>query len=93
MPPRTTMERTNTVSKKVKLSGDMNAYLPAKKTPAMPAQEAPKAKARIFIRTTFIPMAEAAISSSLMAIQARPVRELLIRVMITIAKMARDRIK
>ncbi len=60
---------------KEKDSGLTKVRLPAKSTPIAPAKEAPRANAVSFMRTMGMPMATAAVSSSRMAVQARPMRE------------------
>ena len=62
-------------SRKVKDSGLMKTCLALKTTPMAPANEAPQAKARSFIRTRGTPMLIAASSSSRIASQARPMWE------------------
>ena len=59
----------------MKLAGLTNVVLAAKTTPIMPAQVAPRAKAVSLVRVLSMPIAWQAISSSLKAIQARPIRE------------------
>jgi hypothetical protein len=56
-------------------SGDTPRWNDANSTPATPPNEAPMPKAASFRLRVFSPMALAAISSSRMAIQARPMRE------------------
>src|SRR6266404_3063756 len=75
MPPRMIMARTPIDSMKVKDSGLMKICLAEKSTPTVPANEAPHAKARSFIRTSGTPMAWAAVWSSRIASQARPMWE------------------
>ena len=69
------MASTPMDSMKVKDSGLMNTCLAEKSTPTAPAKDAPHAKARSFIRTSGTPMACAAVWSSRMASQARPMCE------------------
>ncbi len=75
IPPRITMDRTPMDSRKVNDSGLMNTCLALKTAPIAPANDAPQAKARSFIRTSGTPMACAATSSSRIASQARPMWE------------------
>ena len=75
IPPRITIESTPMDSRKVNDSGLMNTCLALKTTPIAPANEAPQAKARSFMRTRGTPMLIAAISSSRIASQARPMWE------------------
>ena len=53
----------------------MNRWKLANNTPATPPKEAPIAKASSFMLRVLMPIALAAISSSRIAIQARPMRE------------------
>ena len=69
------MESTPIDSRKVKDSGLMKTCFAENTTPMTPANEAPQAKARSFMRTSGTPMAWAATSSSRMASQARPMCE------------------
>ena len=67
-------------------SGLTKVRLAASSTPITPAKEAPTAKAASFILTSGMPMAMAAVSSSRMAVQARPIFEsssLLVTTMMT----------
>ena len=59
----------------MKLSGLMKPWIAENMPPAMPPKEAPMAKARSFMRVVLMPMERAAISSSRIASQARPMRE------------------
>ena len=71
-------------STSTKLSGEMNAWIAEKMPPATPPKLAPMAKARSFMLRVLMPMARAAISSSRIASQARPMREFCRRRLTTI---------
>ncbi|MCY1369097.1 hypothetical protein D9M69_561160 [compost metagenome] len=75
IPPTTTIATTITDSISEKDSGDTKRWNEANKTPETPPNVAPMPKASSFRLRVFRPMALAAISSSRMAIQARPMRE------------------
>ena len=70
------MQRTNTETLKLKLLGLTRFNLEANIAPATPAKAAPEEKASSLVLTVSIPIAAAAISSSRIAIHARPNREL-----------------
>ena len=74
-PPRMTIDRTPIDCMKENDSGLIKVRLAASSTPMIPAKEAPTAKAVSFIRTRGMPWAMAAVSSSLTAVQARPIFE------------------
>ena len=69
------MHNMSTDSINVKLSGDTNLIFAAKRHPARPAQNAPKAEEYSLYIEVFIPMALEAISSSRIAVQALPIFE------------------
>jgi hypothetical protein len=75
MPPSTTMHSTMIDSIRPKLSGLTNSWKPANRPPATPPKLAPMAKASSLTLRVLMPQALAAISSSRMATQARPMRE------------------
>ena len=75
MPPSTTIDTTMIDSTSTKLSGEMNAWIAENMPPATPPKLAPMAKASSFRLRVSMPMARAAISSSRIASQARPMRE------------------
>jgi hypothetical protein len=75
MPPSTTMASTITDSTSTKLSGLMKPWIAENMPPATPPKDAPMANASSFMRVVLIPIARAAISSSRIASQARPMRE------------------
>ncbi|MCY1543754.1 hypothetical protein D9M68_795840 [compost metagenome] len=75
MPPSTTMATTITDSMSENDSGETKRWNEANNTPETPPNEAPMPKASNLRLRVFRPMALAAISSSRMAIQARPMRE------------------
>src|SRR5581483_475071 len=75
IPPRMIMASTPIDSMNVNDSGLMKICLAEKSTPTVPANEAPQAKARSFIRTSGIPIAWAAVWSSRIASHARPMWE------------------
>ena len=74
MPPSTTMTSSIDETLKLNISGVAVCSLATKNTPVMPAKAAPMAKASSLKRTGFTPIALAAVSSSRIAIQARPTR-------------------
>ncbi len=69
------MTRIITETGKPNMSGVAVCSLATKNTPVAPAKAAPIAKASSFVRVGSTPMAPAAVSSSRIAIQARPMRE------------------
>ncbi len=69
------MASTPIDSMNVNDSGLMKICLAENRTPTVPANEAPQAKARSFIRTSGIPIAWAAVWSSRIASHARPMWE------------------
>ncbi|BAU82469.1 two component transcriptional regulator, winged helix family [Streptomyces laurentii] len=80
MPPRMTAARRNaefgaTGPAKTYISGTTVPWKWAWTVPATPARVAPRAKAMSLTRKPLMPMAVAAVSSSRMATQARPMRE------------------
>src|SRR5690606_12683399 len=75
MPPSTTMQSTEIDSIRLKLSGLTKPCIAANRAPAIPPKDAPMAKASSLMLRVLMPMALAAISSSRMASQARPMRE------------------
>src|SRR5437867_1452116 len=75
MPPSTMYIAMSTPRLKSKLSYWMNTAWWAYKPPPTPATNAPAAKAVSFARVTSMPMASAAVSSSLTASKARPIRD------------------
>ena len=60
---------------RLKDSGEMKPWKAANMEPATPPKVAPMPKASSFMLRVLMPMALAAISSSRIAIQARPMRE------------------
>ena len=74
MPPSTTMTSSIEDTLKLNISGVAVCSLATKNTPVMPANAAPMANAISLVRTGLTPIAPAAVSSSRMAIQARPMR-------------------
>jgi len=93
MPPSTTMHSTMMDSIRLKLSGLTKPWNPANSAPDAPPNIAPIANASSFILRVLMPIAPAAISSSRIAIQARPMRDLSSRceTSITSAVQARNR--
>src|SRR5690606_22193642 len=75
MPPSTTMHSTEIDSVRLKLSGLTKPCMAANSAPATPPNEAPMANASSLMLRVLMPMALAAISSSRIASQARPMRE------------------
>ena len=73
------MAKTTIDSDKEKDSGDINPWKDANKAPEIPPNEAPIANASNFKLRVFRPIAWAAVSSSRMATQARPILESWIR--------------
>src|SRR5690349_1297778 len=76
MPPSTTIDTTITDSTRMKLSGEMKPWIAENMPPATPPKLAPIANASSFRRVVLMPIARAATSSSRIASQARPMREL-----------------
>ncbi len=76
MPPSTTIARMVIDSSRMKLSGLTKPWRPEKSTPENPAVLAPMAKARSFVVVLLMPIVCAASSSSRMAAQERPMRDL-----------------
>ena len=74
-PPRTTMQRSMIDTWNSNAPGVMAWSLAAYTEPAKPENEAPSAKARSLVEIGLTPVQSAAVSSSRMAIQARPRRE------------------
>ena len=74
MPPRTTIASTVNDTMNVNWSGLTVTSFDALNTPAMPAVDAPSAKASSLVVTVLMPLAAAASSSSRIASQARPSR-------------------
>src|SRR6266480_4173672 len=87
MPPSTTIETTMIDSTSTKLSGEMKACMAENMPPASPPKLAPMAKASSFTLRVLMPIAAAAISSSRIASQARPIREFCSRRLMTITAM------
>src|SRR5258706_199478 len=83
IPPSTTIDTTITDSTSTKLSGEMNPWTAANMPPATPPKLAPIAKASSFIEVVSMPIARAAVSSSRIASQARPMREFCSRTLTT----------
>src|SRR5215212_986575 len=79
IPPSTTAANKNADSRKMNWSGVTEMSWWAFTAPATPARNAPLANAKSFRPKTFTPMASAAFSSSRIATQPRPMRELLSR--------------
>ena len=75
IPPRMIMMRTRIEVENAKKSDVVAPRYEAWNAPATPAKLAPSAKASSFVRTVLTPIISAAVSSSRMAIQARPMRE------------------
>ena len=75
MPPSTTMHRMEMDSISEKLSGTDEALHRGEQRAGHAAERAPMAKASSLMLRVLMPMALAAISSSRMASQARPMRE------------------
>src|SRR5882762_859565 len=87
MPPSTTTETTMIDSTSTKLSGEIKACMAENMPPARPPKLAPMAKASSFTLRVLMPIAAAAISSSRIASQARPIREFCSRRLFTITAM------
>src|SRR3954447_8546759 len=75
IPPRITIERMNAEMLKLKSFGNVELLNDAKYAPATPPKNAPVAYAHVFVRISGMPIAAAAVSSSPIAIHARPSRE------------------
>ncbi|VVE59679.1 hypothetical protein PSP20601_05603 [Pandoraea sputorum] len=75
MPPSTTIESTTIDSQKVNDSGETKPWNAENMPPATPPNDAPIANASSLMLRVLMPIALAAISSSRMATQARPMRE------------------
>src|ERR671929_307615 len=75
IPPRMTIERMNAEMLKLKSFGNVELLNDAKYAPATPPKNAPVAYAQVLVRINGTPIAAAAVSSSRIAIQARPSRE------------------
>jgi hypothetical protein len=75
MPPRIVMVRISTPRSKPNSCGPMKLVRWALSTPARPAMAAPSAKASILWPLTSMPIRPAAVSSSLIASNARPIFE------------------
>src|SRR5688572_6583905 len=88
IPPSTTMDTTMMDSTSTKLSGEMNPWMAENMPPATPPKLAPMAKASSFMLRVLMPMERAAISSSLIASQARPTREFCSRMLTTMMTSA-----
>ena len=74
MPPSTTMATIITDSGRLNDSGEMKPWKAPNITPETPPKVAPMPKASSFMLRVLMPIALAAISSSRIAIQARPIR-------------------
>ncbi len=83
MPPSTTIATIITLSIRLNDSGDTKPWNDANIEPDTPPKVAPIANASSFMLRVLMPIALAAISSSRMAIQARPMREVSSRWQIT----------
>src|SRR5437763_16483002 len=75
MPPRMTIERMKAEMLKLKSFGNVELLKDAKYAPATPPKNAPVAYAHVLVRINGMPIAAAAVSSSRIAIHARPRRE------------------
>ena len=93
MPPSTTIDSTMIDSTSTKLSGLMKPWVAEKIPPEMPPNEAPMANASSFMFRVLMPIARAAISSSRIASQARPIREFCRRRLMTMMTMTRSTMK
>ncbi len=91
IPPKTIITRIITETGKPNISGVAVCNLATNSVPVAPAKAAPVAKARSFSLTRLTPIAAAAISSSRIAIQARPMRENLSRWLVRISKATSSR--
>ena len=74
MPPSTTIATIMIDSCRLNDSGEMKPWKVANITPETPPKVAPMPKASSFMLRVLMPIALAAISSSRIAIQARPMR-------------------
>src|SRR5918912_1706826 len=74
-PPRMTIDRMNAEMLNEKSPGKVDCLKLAKYAPATPPKKAPVAYAHVFVRINGTPIAAAAVSSSRIAIHARPSRE------------------
>src|ERR1043166_1081611 len=83
IPPSTTIATTMMDSTRTKLSGEMNPCIAENMPPARPPKLAPMVKASSFRLRVLMPIARAAISSSRIASQARPMREFCSRILTT----------
>ena len=88
MPPSTTIDTTMIDSTRMKLSGEMKAWMAENIPPAMPPKLAPMANASSFRLRVLMPIARAAISSSRIASHARPTREFCRRRLMTMMTSA-----
>src|SRR3954464_9892540 len=70
-----TIDRMKAEMLKLKSFGNVELLNDAKYAPATPPKNAPVAYAHVFVRISGIPIAAAAVSSSRIAIHARPRRE------------------
>ena len=93
MPPSTTIASTITDSTRMNDSGLMNPWIAANMPPAMPPNEAPIANASSLMLRVLMPIARAAVSSSRMASQARPMRESCSRMLMTMTAISAARKK
>src|SRR5436190_7540435 len=75
IPPRMTIERMNAEMLNEKSPGNVDCLKLAKYAPATPPKNAPVAYAQVLVRMSGTPIAAAAVSSSRIAIHARPRRE------------------
>src|SRR5262249_37651893 len=75
IPPRITMQSRKTEMLKSNWVGNAPELNEAMNAPAMPPKKAPIAYDHVFVRISGTPIAPAAVSSSRIAIQARPRRE------------------
>ena len=88
MPPSTTIARIMIDSISEKLSGETKPCIAENTPPATPPKLAPMAKASSLRLRVLMPIALAAISSSRIACQARPMREFCRRRLMMMTKMA-----
>ncbi|MNQ99585.1 hypothetical protein D3C85_1153270 [compost metagenome] len=75
IPPSTTIARIMIDSSRPNDSGEMKPWKVENRPPATPPDSAPSAKASSLMLRMFRPIAAAAIESSRIATQARPIRE------------------
>ena len=66
------MQRMKTETLKLNVSGNTPCWNDANQAPATPPKNAPDAYDHVFVRMSGMPIAAAAVSSSRIAIQARP---------------------